>query len=229
MTYYLATTDAFRILIQFSYNLPLYLNKQARLNGHDVAVKVRHPNVEEQIGIDFIIMKAVASAIESIPGLEWLKLSETMSQFSATIASQTDLSVEGKHLFLFNHHFKHWRSASFPKPIILTPSVLVESFEFGDSVDKYARTLKCKSKPSKVSRQSKSVISAEKLEFISESIRQLIIDRVKESFEGVYSGSMPPNALTPRYVCRNLNGPIMGLTWIASKEIEKIQSLRLDN
>lgn len=64
---------------------------------------------------------------------------------------------------------------------------------------------------------------------ISESIRQLIIDRVKESFEGVYSGSMPPNALTPRYVCRNLNGPIMGLTWIASKEIEKIQSLRLDN
>lgn len=147
------------------------MNIQARLNGHDVAVKVRHPNVEEQIGIDFIIMKAVASAIESIPGLEWLKLSETMSQFSATIASQTDLSVEGKHLFLFNHHFKHWRSASFPKPIILTPSVLVESFEFGDSVDKYAKTLKCNSKPSKESHQSKTVISAAKLDFISESIR----------------------------------------------------------
>ncbi len=64
---------------------------KARLNGHDVAVKVRHPNVEEQIGIDFIIMKSVAGLVEMIPGLEWLTLSETMSQFSSTIASQTKL------------------------------------------------------------------------------------------------------------------------------------------
>lgn len=137
-----------------------------------MAVKVRHPNVEEQIGIDFIIMKAVASAIESIPGLSWLKLSETMAQFSATIASQTDLSVEGKHLCLFNHHFRHWHSVSFPKPIIMTPSVLVESFEFGDSVDKYAKSLKCSSKASKISQGSNTGVAAEKLNLISESIRQ---------------------------------------------------------
>lgn len=108
-----------------------------------MAVKVRHPNVEEQIGIDFIIMKAVASIIERAPGCGWLKLSETMSQFSATIASQTDLGVEGRHLHLFNHYFKAWKSVSFPKPLILTNSVLVESFEVGDSVDKYSKTISC--------------------------------------------------------------------------------------
>ena len=106
-------------------------------------MKVRHPNVEEQIGIDFIIMKAIASIIDRTPGLKWLKLSETMSQFSATIASQTDLGVEGRHLYLFNHYFKNWKGVSFPKPIILTQSILVESFEFGDSVDKYSRTISC--------------------------------------------------------------------------------------
>lgn len=113
-------------------------------------MKVRHPNVEEQIGMDFIIMKWLASLVDRTNGLEWLKLSETMSQFSATIASQTDLEVEGRHLYLFNHYFKKWSSVSFPKPIILTGSILVESFEFGESVDKYTKTITCDVKPSPV-------------------------------------------------------------------------------
>lgn len=110
-----------------------------------MAVKVRHPNVETQIGIDFIIMKYIANLVDLTPGLEWLKLSETMSQFSATIASQTDLGIEGKHLYLFNHHFKKWyNKVSFPIPIILTDSILVESFEYGDTVDKYIKKVSCK-------------------------------------------------------------------------------------
>ena len=114
---------------------------KARLNGQDVAVKVRHPNVEEQIGIDFIIMKSVAGVVDMIPGLEWLKLSETMSQFSSTIASQTKLDVEGRHLFLFNHYFRHWKGISFPKPIVLTESILIETFEYGESVAQYVEKL----------------------------------------------------------------------------------------
>ena len=114
---------------------------KARLNGQDVAVKVRHPNVEEQIGIDFIIMKSVAGMIDMIPGLEWLKLSETMSQFSSTIASQTKLDVEGRHLFLFNHYFRRWKGITFPKPIVLTESILIETFEYGESVAKYVENL----------------------------------------------------------------------------------------
>ena len=136
-------------------------------------MKVRHPNVEEQIGIDFIIMKAVASLIDSVPGLEWLKLSETMSQFSATIASQTDLGVEGRHLYLFNHYFKAWSGVSFPKPIILTDSILVETFEFGDSVDKYTKTLNCPGKISQTEASSIGLdIETKEIERIAEAIKQ---------------------------------------------------------
>jgi aarF domain-containing kinase len=117
--------------------------------------------------MDFIIMKWLASIVDRTKGLEWLKLSETMSQFSATIASQTDLEVEGRHLYLFNHYFKKWSSVSFPKPIILTGSILVESFEFGDSVDKYTKTITCDVKSQAVRDSSSDVKSVRKQDDIS--------------------------------------------------------------
>lgn len=99
-----------------------------------VAVKVRHPRVEEQIMIDFDIMSAVAAIIERLPGLEWLKLSESMAQFSHTIAAQTDLTVEGQHLEMFLENFKRWPQYDFPHPLVKTPSVLIEHFLMGESV-----------------------------------------------------------------------------------------------
>lgn len=114
---------------------------KARLNNQDVAVKVRHPNVRQHIEIDFILMRAFARMIESIPGLEWISLSESMIQFSVTIASQVHLDIEGRHLHLFNHNFRSTAGVVFPKPIILTPSILVESFEKGDSVAKFINSI----------------------------------------------------------------------------------------
>ena len=59
-----------------------------------------------------------------------------MSQFSASIASQTRLDVEGEHLLQFNRHFsgRQWADVGFPEPLVLTPSVLIESFIPGNSV-----------------------------------------------------------------------------------------------
>ena len=101
------------------------------MDGRDVAVKVRHPDVEIQIKLDFIIMKFLASVIERLPGLGWLHLSESLTQFSHTIAAQTRLDIEGKHLEIFNENYRTWDDVFFPSPLILTDSVLVESFEQG--------------------------------------------------------------------------------------------------
>eukprot|EP01041_Mallomonas_annulata_P003141 gene3141-6180_t len=110
---------------------------EAVLNGRRVAVKVRHPNVAEQIRLDFIIMKAFASFIESIPGFDWLHLSDSLQQFSHTIAAQTKLDIEGKHLYLFNYNFRKWKDVGFPEPIVMGESVLIQSFAEGISVSEY--------------------------------------------------------------------------------------------
>ena len=65
-------------------------------------------------------MKTVARFIESLPGLSWLNLSDSLVQFSKTIGAQTRLDVEGKHLILLNKNFKKWKNVGFPKPIILS-------------------------------------------------------------------------------------------------------------
>ena len=111
---------------------------KATYRGEDVAVKVRHPGVAEQIQLDFVIMKALARWVETIPAFHWLNLSESLLQFSATIASQTNLAAEGIHLAIFNRNFAQQKSRiGFPVPILLTESVLVESFEEGLSVSEY--------------------------------------------------------------------------------------------
>lgn len=110
--------------------------------GQTVAVKVRHPNVEEQIMIDFDLMNAVVRIIESLPGLDWLNLSESMAQFSHTIAGQVRLDIEGKHLAMFNTNFRNWDDIYFPRPILLTESVLIESFIEGERVSDTVETLR---------------------------------------------------------------------------------------
>jgi aarF domain-containing kinase len=87
--------------------------------------------------MDFILMKMVAGFVESIPGMDWINLSNSLEMFSATIASQTRLDIEGWHLNLFNNNFKRWRDVGFPKPIVVTEAVLVETFEFGNLVSTY--------------------------------------------------------------------------------------------
>jgi len=99
-----------------------------------VAVKVRHPNVEMQIKMDFDIMNAIIVCVENFFGLDWLNLSESMIQFSHTIASQTDLEVESYHLKLFEYNFKGWKVFNFPRPILTTKSIIIESFLAGDHV-----------------------------------------------------------------------------------------------
>ena len=74
--------------------------------------------------VDFVIMKAIASLVEALPGMSWLNLSDSLIQFSKTIGAQTRLDVEGKHLILLNKNFRTWKNVGFPKPLILSQVVV---------------------------------------------------------------------------------------------------------
>lgn len=107
--------------------------------GKHVAVKVRHPNVGESIKRDFLLINLVAKASNIVPGLSWLRLDESVRQFAVFMMSQVDLSREAAHLNRFIYNFRRWRHVSFPKPLypFVHPSVLVETFENGESVSRF--------------------------------------------------------------------------------------------
>ncbi|KAK7257247.1 hypothetical protein RIF29_31086 [Crotalaria pallida] len=108
-----------------------------------VAVKVRHPGVSEAIRRDFIIIKTVAKITCSFPHLKWLRLDESIQQFAVFMMSQVDLSREAAHLSRFIYNFRRWKDVSFPVPLypLVHPSVLVETYEQGESVLHYVDEL----------------------------------------------------------------------------------------
>ncbi|CAF2076107.1 hypothetical protein HID58_092756 [Brassica napus] len=110
-----------------------------KVKSSEVAVKVRHPCVEETMTRDFVIIKMAAKLTTFVPGLNWLRLDECVQQFSLYMLSQVDLSREASHLSRFIYNFRGWKDVSFPKPVfpLVHPSVLVESFEHGESVARY--------------------------------------------------------------------------------------------
>ncbi|XWS18285.1 hypothetical protein CRYUN_Cryun32bG0030700 [Craigia yunnanensis] len=104
-----------------------------------VAVKVRHPGVGESIRRDFMIINLVAKLSTFIPTLNWLRLDESVQQFAVFMMSQVDLAREAAHLNRFIYNFRRWKDVSFPKPVypLVHPTVLVETYEQGESVSHY--------------------------------------------------------------------------------------------
>ena len=109
----------------------------------EVAVKVRHPGVSESIRRDFVLINAVAKISNVLPALKWLRLDESVQQFSVFMMSQVDLAREAAHLNRFIYNFRRWKNVSFPKPVypLVHPAVLVETFEQGESVSHFVDEL----------------------------------------------------------------------------------------
>lgn len=68
-----------------------------------------------------------------------LKLGDTLKQFAGPLTEQIDLSREAQHLAHFNANFHGNPHVAFPKPLqpLVSPAVLVESFESGDHISQY--------------------------------------------------------------------------------------------
>lgn len=108
-----------------------------------VAVKVRHPGVGEAIRRDFVLINLFAKVSKFIPTFKWLRLDESMQQFAVFMMSQVDLAREAANLSRFIYNFRHWKDASFPKPLypLVHPAVLVETYEHGENILHYVDSL----------------------------------------------------------------------------------------
>jgi len=101
-----------------------------------VAVKVMHPNVEDDIDADLDILRLSIRIIESIDSgpvrnLKWLNLPGFIEEMATMLKIQLDLRREGEHLVQFNKNFEGNQTIVFPKLVKgyePTKRVLCETF-----------------------------------------------------------------------------------------------------
>ncbi|GMI42388.1 hypothetical protein TeGR_g11259 [Tetraparma gracilis] len=110
-----------------------------RGGGPDVAVKVKHPGVGEQIELDLGLMQMGAALVDGLPllGLEWFALPEAVKEFEAIMRNQVDLTREAENLRRFRRNFGYSDKVAFPEPMEATTDVLVETYQPGVLVSEY--------------------------------------------------------------------------------------------
>jgi len=91
-----------------------------------VAVKIMHPNVEDDIDADLDILRLMVRTLERIQygpiqNLKWLNLPGFIEEMANMLKIQLDLRQEGEHLMQFNKNFEGNETIVFPK--------LVEGYE----------------------------------------------------------------------------------------------------
>ena len=111
--------------------------------GTAVAVKVKHPGVNQAICRDFAILLGVVDVLVSLsPPGDLRTVEESVRQFRGPLFEQTDLEREAYHLHHFIRNFRDLPTVSFPEPLypFVTKDVLTETFEPGVSVQNFVNT-----------------------------------------------------------------------------------------
>jgi len=102
----------------------------------EVAIKVRHPNVDEAFQRDMKLMLWIAQFIDRCSILQGFNLHEIICQFAAPMSEQVDLCIEAANLQCFRHNFRRNERIIFPEPLfpLVTSDILVETYHRGVSV-----------------------------------------------------------------------------------------------
>jgi predicted unusual protein kinase regulating ubiquinone biosynthesis (AarF/ABC1/UbiB family) len=117
-----------------------------RQEMREVAVKVLHPNVEDDIDADLDLLRFAVRVVENVPllfkGLYWMNLQEIVEEFAGMLKLQLDLRNEAENLARFNSNFANDPSVVFPRLVPNykpTKDVLIESFCDGVPVLQFAK------------------------------------------------------------------------------------------
>lgn len=113
-----------------------------KISGESVAIKVLHPGIETKIQIDLEILDFFAMLFSLNPSSKWMGLRDSVQQFANTMTDQLDMRLEARNLMRFNQNFKDNKYVIFPHVIdhMSTKEVLVESFEFGQSLNAFLKS-----------------------------------------------------------------------------------------
>ncbi|KPI86512.1 hypothetical protein ABL78_4414 [Leptomonas seymouri] len=105
--------------------------------GTELALKVTHPHIREEVSADLVAMRLfVTIGNKIIPGLRYFNLGASINEFSSLIRSQLNLQVECDNLKQFKYNFRNVNGIIFPTPLgsLSSEDVLFETFEKGQPV-----------------------------------------------------------------------------------------------
>jgi aarF domain-containing kinase len=117
-----------------------------------VAVKVMHPNVEDDIDADLDIMRLSIRLLEDfgpVKDLKWLNLPGFIEEMAIMLKTQLDLRKEGENLVQFNKNFEGNPTVIFPKLIDgyePTKRVLCETYCDGAKLMEFVKNNKADQK-----------------------------------------------------------------------------------
>ncbi|XP_067906829.1 uncharacterized aarF domain-containing protein kinase 2 isoform X2 [Heterodontus francisci] len=104
-----------------------------------VAIKVMHPRIAHRVNMDLMLIKAASWALDLLPGLKWLSLTEVVGEFEKLMTQLIDLRYEAKNMERFRENFQDMESVQFPVPLrpFVTRTILVETFEESEPISVY--------------------------------------------------------------------------------------------
>ncbi|RKP19746.1 hypothetical protein ROZALSC1DRAFT_28686, partial [Rozella allomycis CSF55] len=100
----------------------------------EVAVKIRHPKVYENVVCDLTIIYEAFKILEKLPIIQSILRKEQILVFGKSMMEQIDLRNEAAHMNIFRENFRKERDVSFPRILYCDESTIVESFEPGTSL-----------------------------------------------------------------------------------------------
>jgi len=133
------------------------VNGNGKKKERPMAVKVMHPNVEDDIDADLDILRLTVRILEHtkigpVKNLKWLNLPGFIEEMAIMLKTQLDLRTEGENLRQFNNNFaedEKNQTTIFPKIVEKYPptkGVLMETFMEGQPVMEFIRSNKADQK-----------------------------------------------------------------------------------
>ncbi|HEY0430613.1 MAG TPA: AarF/UbiB family protein [Pyrinomonadaceae bacterium] len=111
---------------------------RARLkDGREVAVKVRRPGVSRVVTNDMRILRFIAKALSSLPGMKAVPLPELVDEFVAPIKQQLDFHLEAANNRRFREQFAHTEHIRLPA---LVENLCTENVLTMEYLDRLQRT-----------------------------------------------------------------------------------------
>ena len=104
---------------------------RARLRtGQLVAVKIRRPNIVQQVSCDLFLLRTAARFLARLPALRLIPLVEMVNKLGQCIEQQLDLRLEAENTKRFREQLKPYPLIHLPEPVdeYCTEAVLVMEF-----------------------------------------------------------------------------------------------------